>query len=546
MQCTAANRALWTANAIGNPGNTPATGVARSMASSGHPGTAMPQQLVIFVHGWSVTSTDTYGELPARLKAEASRRGGPGLDVRNIYLGEYVSFRDEVQLLDISRAFDAALGEVLATAGAGRRCVCITHSTGGPVVRDWLDRHVVQTGKLAACPLSHIIMLAPANFGSALAQLGKSRLVAIKSWFGGVEPGQGVLDWLELASPEACELNLRWIDDYPKLKLTTGKTPVFPFVLAGDAIDRKLYDAVNAYTGELGSDGVMRVAATNLNASHVVLQQPPTQAGEALPTAQKRMRTLELVSTSRSATTAFKIVPDTSHSGTRMGIMGSVRNDGQPHPTVDAILRCLGVTDAAGYTALCKAFDTENAQHQAVGNRLEVERIPVLPDREYIHDPCTMAIFRLFDAAGMRVPEVNLVLTAGPDADPNQLPSGFLVDRQGNRRAGGNLTFFFNHAALAGCPPIPGRKAGEIARPELIARPPYGIRLDPRHGNKLVEYWQTALDASTQSLLPFLRPNETTIVDIRLTRVVHEGVFRFTRQLAPAQSFKNVDPGGVI
>ena len=25
--------------------------------------------LVVFVHGWSVTSTDTYGELPARLCA---------------------------------------------------------------------------------------------------------------------------------------------------------------------------------------------------------------------------------------------------------------------------------------------------------------------------------------------------------------------------------------------------------------------------------------------------------------------------------------------
>ena len=57
--------------------------------------------LVVFVHGWSVTSTDTYGGLPARLKREASAAGGPDLDVRNIYLGQYVSFRDEVRLEDV-------------------------------------------------------------------------------------------------------------------------------------------------------------------------------------------------------------------------------------------------------------------------------------------------------------------------------------------------------------------------------------------------------------------------------------------------------------
>ena len=94
----------------------------------------------------------------------------------HIYLGKYVSFRDEVRIPDISRAFDAALTAVLKEAGAKRRFVCITHSTGGPVVRDWLDRSYVQSKRIAECPISHLIMLAPANFGSALAQLGKTRL----------------------------------------------------------------------------------------------------------------------------------------------------------------------------------------------------------------------------------------------------------------------------------------------------------------------------------------------------------------------------------
>ena len=504
----------------------------------------MPAVLVIFVHGWSVTNTDTYGELPARLIAEAAKAGGPALDVQHVYLGQYVSFRDEVRLPDISRAFDAALGAVLNEVGANRRFVCITHSTGGPVVRDWFDRCFVQSKRIAECPMSHLIMLAPANFGSALAQLGKTRLAAIKSWFDGVEPGQGVLDWLELGSPEACALNLSWIEDYPKLKLTQGSNPLFQFVLSGDAIDRKLYDFVNPYTGEIGSDGVVRLAAANLNATHIVLEQPPVQPGEALPSARKRLRSLVKVSSKRSSKTAFKIVAGTSHSGESKGIMRSVHNDGIAHVTVDAILRCLNVNDAASYATLCDAFTIENSARQDVGNRLEIEKVPVLPDREYIHDPRAMVMFRLIDSQQLGTPDVKVLLTAGPNNDPNQLPENFLVDRQFNKRSG-NLTFFLNHATLAGCRSIPGLKPDSIARPALIPRQPYGLRIQPRAGEGFVEYWPAEMHATVQDLLPLIPPNETTIIDIRLTRVVREGVFRLTRQLG-ARSFKNPDAGGAL
>lgn len=501
----------------------------------------MPKPLLVFVHGWSVTSTSTYGELPARLKTQAAQAGGPGLDVAHVYLGQYVSFRDEVRLEDVARAFDRAIARVLAEAGPGRRFACITHSTGGPVVREWLDRFHVQPGTLDACPMSHLVMLAPANFGSALAQLGKSRLGAIKAWFNGVEPGQGVLDWLEVASPESVALNLRWIHDYPALKLTERAIPVFPFVLSGDTIDRKLYDHVNAYTGETGGDGVVRLAAANLNARHVVLAQDALVPGEPMPSARKRLRGLRQVSSARSAPTAFKIVPGVSHSGTDLGIMASVRDDGRPHATVDAILRCLAVADGAGYASLRRAFDAENARHQDIGRRLEIEKIPVLPDRVYIHDPHAMVVFRLIDDAGSRVPDMNLLLTAGPNADPNQLPEGFLTDRQGNRRAPGNLCFFLNHAALTGCPEIVDAQ-GRRRREALVPRPPYGLRLLPRQDDKWVEHWAAELAADVGSLLDVIEPNQTTIIDLRLTRIVREGVFRFTTQLAP-RSFRKDEPG---
>ena len=503
----------------------------------------MSKLLLVFVHGWSVTSTATYGELPARLKAEAAKSGGPGIDIAHVHLGQYVSFRDEVTVADIARAFDHAIAKVLAEAGGKRRFACITHSTGGPVVREWLDRYHVQRRTLDACPMSHLIMLAPANFGSALAQLGKSRLGAIKAWFNGVEPGQGVLDWLELGSPESLALALRWIHDYPKLRLTEGANPVFPFVLSGDAIDRKLYDHVNSYTGETGGDGVVRLAAANLDCSHLVLAQEGLQPGETLPAARKRLRGLAKVSQAKSAPCAFKIVPGASHSGADMGIMASVRNDGRPHATVDAVLRCLGVRDHAGYTTLRLAFAAENASHQRLANRIEVEKIPVLPDRRYFHDPHAMVVFRLMDDTGARVPDMNLLLTAGPAADPNQLPENFLTDRQGNRRAPGNLAFYLNHAVLTGCPELRDED-GKVRRPELIPRPPYGLRLQPREAEKFVEHWTAELGADIADLMDVIAPNQTTIIDLRLTRVVREGVFRFTRSQA-ARDFRKDPPGGV-
>jgi hypothetical protein len=48
----------------------------------------MPTQnkVVVFVHGWSVTSTDTYGGLPVRLRNEARARG-LAVQVEEIFLG---------------------------------------------------------------------------------------------------------------------------------------------------------------------------------------------------------------------------------------------------------------------------------------------------------------------------------------------------------------------------------------------------------------------------------------------------------------------------
>src|SRR5690606_15814457 len=125
-----------------------------------------------------------------------------------------------------------------------------------------------------------------------------------------------------------------------------------------------------------------------------------------------------------------------------------------------------------------------------------------------------------------------------------QLPEGFLTDRQGNRRATGHVSFFLNHAALAGCEPIVDAR-GKVLRAERIPRPPYGLKLQPRGAEKLVEHWPAELGAGLADLLGVIKANQTMIIGIVLHRVVREGVFRFTRSLAP-RSFKDDPPGSAI
>ncbi len=203
--------------------------------------------IVVFVHGWSVSNIETYGGLPERLQAAATAEG-IDIKVEEIYLGRYISFHDEVQVADISRAFRTAVADQLtALLAGGRRFVCITHSTGGPVIRDWWHRYYHSVPRSGKCPMSHLVMLAPANFGSALAQLGKGRVGRLKSWFGGVEPGQGVLDWLELGSDSAWDLNKSWIMSDGSQISAAG---VFPLYSSGK---RSIESSTTASTRTLAS-----------------------------------------------------------------------------------------------------------------------------------------------------------------------------------------------------------------------------------------------------------------------------------------------------
>lgn len=496
-------------------------------------------RLVVLVHGWSVSSTETYGRLADRLEAEA----GDAIDVRNIWLSKYVSFDDDVRVEDLSRAFEAAVRRELGDEiDAGQRMVCITHSTGGPVIRDWWDRFYLNASRSGPCPMSHLIMLAPPNFGSALAQLGKSRLGRIKAWFQGVEPGQKVLDWLELGSQEAWDLNRRWIDTEDP---AGGRNPVFTFSLTGQSIDRKLYDHLNSYTGELGSDGVVRVPSANLNATYIRLeQQAPVLVADG-PTPRYEAPELKAKQPRRPPRTAFAIVPGRAHSGAEMGILRSIGADpARPHPVVDAILKCIRVENARDYARVCDEFDAQTAQ--VLRDEFVEKEKRLLADRWFFHDPCSMVVFRVVDHRGYPLEAFDLKLIAGETGDPNLLPEGFALDRQANQHQRSHLTYFLNAAKMLGCDEVRNPDdANEVLRKAVTGAAKLGLELTPHQQTGLVHFLPCRLQATVRTLNGVVRPNETTLVEIVLQRLVRQRTYELTQDRA-AKDFRRGPDGPAV
>ncbi|WP_167608071.1 esterase/lipase family protein [Maribellus sediminis] len=485
---------------------------------------------LVFVHGYSVTNLNTYGELPVRLKAEGAAQNFE-INVEEIYLGQYISFNDEVKLDDISRAFEYAVKEQLAhLLNANERFVCITHSTGGPLIRNWWSNYYYNEPD-SKCPMSHLIMLAPANFGSALAQLGKGKISRLKSWVEGVEPGQGVLNWLELGSAAAWELNHEWINAVEEV---IGSEKIFPFVLTGQSIDRKFYDHLNSYTGELGSDGVVRVSAANLNAQYIKLVQGTSEADSDK---------LFVEEFQQAQNTAFRIISGKSHSGTDMGIMASVKKrltDKKSNEIIKAIFDCINVTSKIEYDTLFKSFSEETTEVQ----KKELKEIHkgAFKRRTYLHHRFSQVIFKVCDSDGSPISDYDLLFT-GPDNDPNHLPEGFLSDRQRNRINKETVTYYFNYDKMLGrdINGKPTQSGTEI--PKQL-----GILIRPRPTEGFIRFKECKLEASREYLDQALKPNSTTLLEIVLNRNVDTNVFRLNKLEKDAMpskkagDFKDIKP----
>ena len=300
-------------------------------------------------------------------------------------------------------------------------------------------------------------------------------------------------------------------------------------MLIGDRPDRSLYDHLNSYTGEDGSDGVVRIAAANLNGQHAVLSPQADASGGVDALA---------LTLSRGPRCAFKLIAGAAHSGEAHGIMASAAP-----ATVQAILRCLLVRSADDYDALCDAFERENAARDA--DKVELEPAGPFAPRVHIHDPRSQLIVRLTDEAGEPLTGAGFLLTAGIRASPDLLPAGFMLDRQANSHNRSTISLLLDHSLLAGDDRVADpRNSRKTLRPAVASHRPYGASVQPLDLSGLVHH-ALAKSVARDDLFGMLGPHQTTVLDVVLPRKIHEGVFRLIQRLTP-QDFSEPVPGPVI
>ena len=297
---------------------------------------------ILMIHGWS-SSYHAFVPLEQWLASQ-------GYTPLQIYLGNYASMNDNVTFDDLAFGFQRRLADLVGPTQSLTlqpfSLDVIVHSTGGPVVRHWLDYYLREVcgGDPQRCPIRSIIMLAPANFGSRLAAQGKTALAKI--FKGGVangfQTGKQILTGLELGSPILWKMaNEDLFAGKSRYPSVPGKGP-FVYIFSGTETYGELKGLVARGANEDGSDGTVRASAASLDSVKITADYTGAIAK---------------VSAIRQANApyAFRLVPGRNHS--------TLIPDGsdRAHPMLTLIPKCLAINDPTAYIKVVDEFEADNA-----------------------------------------------------------------------------------------------------------------------------------------------------------------------------------------
>lgn len=213
----------------------------------------MNRRPLIILHGWS-DNAKSFQHLATLLQTKLP------LEPQLIDLADYVTMDDDVTFADLTMAMMRAweIKKLPQTPGS---VDVIVHSTGGLVIRDWLLRYF----KPETAPVKHLLMLAPANFGSQLAHRGRAFYGRIIKGFASKKMfnvGARLLKGLELASPYTWQLAMADRFNH-SVFYEPGK------ILCTVLIGNSGYSGISAAANEVGSDGTVRASCANLNCAYL-------------------------------------------------------------------------------------------------------------------------------------------------------------------------------------------------------------------------------------------------------------------------------------
>lgn len=290
---------------------------------------------VVLLHGWSATGK-SMGALTGFLSASGYRPV-------DLFVGDYESLYDDVSIDDVAERMEAEIRAKMAAGQLAAPFHLIVHSTGALVARAWLARYYLGE----AAPVANFLMLAPANYGSRWAKLGRSFVGRITkgNLKRGLQSGATILTELEFAADLHWRLTRRDLLAAPGDASGTlySANGCRPFVIVGIHPQ----DPLPAFITEHGSDGTVRTAAANMNVRGMTVDfsANPTQPA--------------ITHWTRRAPDAmpYLVLPDRDHGAILEPAKGFAHQDDLRAILGAEIRAALAVTDAAGYAATAARWD---------------------------------------------------------------------------------------------------------------------------------------------------------------------------------------------
>jgi pimeloyl-ACP methyl ester carboxylesterase len=490
---------------------------------------------IVLIHGYSAESPtpdptsigNIYGDLPARLRAS--------YDVVEIDLSRYVSLNDSVSIADIARALNRALLEQHPNLLESGFHVVI-HSTGALVIRTWIRLFSPKPS-----PVRNLVYLAGANFGSGWASIGQGQVARWGRFVfeRGAQRGVKVLQALEFGSSPTIDLHLsltsgesRMLEDYK----------VQEFIIIGTQADASWFEFPVRYAHEDGSDGVVRVAAANLNFNHLViapnetaplLPWPAIQTAVQAAAAKSNFPEYYEVKARSSPGKERPLVPcgivyGCAHSGEKMGIVSGTVPREQVERMLKLALETPERTPAAWQRAVA-AFDRETAEtFENARTMQKAGPFNFLADPRNQYDPHAQVILRLRDQDGLPIPIASSdIFFVSEQQQKGAIPIQSLIEDTAVSGVAPNVILFYLRAQKF------ERRAKDWVDQlgnvcdfalEITAIEPAAPSHDP-----LISYLPLRIPLTSKQLATLIQPHRTTIIDVTLLRLPSPDVYQLIK-----------------
>ncbi len=491
---------------------------------------------IVLIHGYSSESptadptsiSDIYGDLPQRLRA--------AYDVVEVDLSRYVSLNDSVSVSDIARALQRAFLEQHPGLLKDGFHVVI-HSTGALVIRTWIRLFSPQPS-----PVRNLVYLAGANLGSGWASIGQGQVARWGRFVfeRGAQRGLKVLRSLELGSSATLDLHLSFIRDGSRM-LEDFK--VQEFIIIGTQADPDWFEFPIRYAHEDGSDGVVRVAAGNLNFNYLTIE--PNEDAALLPWSAVSAAA-QAASVQGDFPTYYKIATRSlagigarlpipmgipfrcAHSGKSMGIVSGT----DPREQVERMLRlALETTErtTAAWQRAAVAFAAETDKTYDLARTMRKPGLfNFLAEPRNQYDPHAQIIFRLRDQEGNPIPVSSSdIFFVSAQSTKGTIPIQSLIEDTVVSGAAPNCIVFylrllkFDRRAKDWVDQL--AQVGDFAL-EITAIEPAAPVQDP-----LISYLPVRIPLTSKQLANVVQPHRTTVIDVTLLRLPSPDVYQLIK-----------------